>query len=609
MKPIHPASSDPTNLSGDSERTTEQSAPDLIGVFDVADEIHRLCRAGIGLPPENVSTSKENLNATVLPTASVLDRNKALIPSNSLLGQGDAASKSTPNRGAEFGRGPSVDLPPNSATPQSSPLGGSASATAANGTASAAEPAKHPIGNVNVLARDFLRSIATEISARIANRCAVVVVSNSGRIADSGQCGWSPNEFRSHLPLVKHIAREAIWTGHVLRTSQSLIRELVSDGQNRAAENNPAKDLNVVDAVNDEADNGVCCSVTLGKLGTALRSPDLQAVSISLPESGGFLIAITGLSTETQPTQSTQPEAIVKGWLESVSAQVDTWFMIKRCQVFAKWFAAIDWFRSKPRWWLAPIGITIGTLLVPLPYLPRRECVFEPEFKQFLSSPIQGRIAICEVRPGAVVTKGQLLARIDEDQLVRDLATANADLSNANKKKDAALASRLANNYSQAALEAQQAQLRVASIQDQLQRLEVRSPVDGVVVLGDWQRSIGMPVTLGQNLFEVAELETMTAEVHLTATDLGNIHVGDEVSIRADSSGGTTFTGKISRIEPRAKVIDDEAIFSADVTIEDSKRQLRPGMKGTAQIDAGWKSIGWLLFSRPYRWLANQWVW
>ena len=101
----------------------------------------------------------------------------------------------------------------------------------------------------------------------------------------------------------------------------------------------------------------------------------------------------------------------------------------------------------------------------------------------------------------------------------------------------------------------------------------------------------------------------MTAEVRLLSSDLAQINVGDEVSIRSDASGIATFRGKISRIEPRATVIDDAAVFVADVVIRDPELQLRPGMKATAQIKAGWRSLGWYLFNRPYRWIANQWIW
>ena len=101
----------------------------------------------------------------------------------------------------------------------------------------------------------------------------------------------------------------------------------------------------------------------------------------------------------------------------------------------------------------------------------------------------------------------------------------------------------------------------------------------------------------------------MTAELRLRSSDLAEINVGDEVSVRSDASGIATFRGKISRIEPRATVIEEAAVFVADVVIHDPDRQLRPGMKASAQINAGWRTLGWYLFNRPFRWIANQWIW
>jgi hypothetical protein len=356
-------------------------------------------------------------------------------------------------------------------------------------------------------------------------------------------------------------------------------------------------------------------SVFLNQLSEAIDVP-LMSVPFRLEDSSGVLV----LLVETRPKDEPAPpiDQFLTGmeqlWMSksmkaSLLRQLDAWYFLHRANVFMRTMGAIDWIRSQPRLWSSLLGLACVLLIAPVPYYPRRECVFEPESKQFLSSPMQGRIASCDVRPGDNVTSGQLLAKLDDDQLQRDLAAARADFDGAEKKRDTALATRAAGNAGIADIEMEQARLKIVSLEEQLKRLEIRATKDGVVVQGDWHRNIGMPVTLGQSLFEVAELETMTAEVRLNAYDLEQINVGDEVSVRSDASGGETFRGRISRIEPRATILDDAAVFIADVVIRDPQLMLRPGMKATAQITAGWKPIGWLLFVRPYRWIANQWIW
>jgi len=36
---------------------------------------------------------------------------------------------------------------------------------------------------------------------------------------------------------------------------------------------------------------------------------------------------------------------------------------------------------------------------------------------------------------------------------------------------------------------------------------------------------------------------------------------------------------------------------------------LRPGMKGSVRLSAGSRTIGWLLFHRPYVWLMKKLAW
>ncbi len=430
---------------------------------------------------------------------------------------------------------------------------------------------------------EFLTSIVESLYQRSEQPTMVVVTTQTGHVVHSAQRGWKGSEFHSHARSIAKLARECIWGKCPLVSNEMFFESptLRSDTDHRER-------------------SQWRCSVNLNRMAQSIGNTPLVAQSFPLPQSSGFAIVVGATSQSiVRDAQGIEP------WI----APIDAWLIVRRSTPLTKLLAMWDRLRTRPHGWITAILGLIAILSLPIPYYPRRDCVFEPESKQFLASPIQGRISSCEVRPGAIVEKGQLMARIDDDQLVRDLATASAELDGARKKRDSALATKNASNYGLAELDFKQASLRVESISQQLQRLEVRSPADGIVVQGDWQRSIGVPVTLGQTLFEVAELKSMTAEVRLTAFDLSNINIGDSVSIRSDSSAGMTFRGRISRIEPRATIVDDKAVFAADVVIEDPDRQLRPGMKANAQITAGWKSVGWLLFNRPYRWIANQWIW
>jgi multidrug resistance efflux pump len=247
--------------------------------------------------------------------------------------------------------------------------------------------------------------------------------------------------------------------------------------------------------------------------------------------------------------------------------------------------------------------------MIPIPYQPKRDCILEPSTRRFVASPIEGRLKSIAVRPGEVVQQGQLLGRIDDTHILRDLGIAEAELQTQNKKREIALATRAGGELRLAQLECQLVQLKIDSLNEQLQRLEIVSPSDGVIVQGDWHGNEGMPVSFGQTLFEVALLERMNVEIHLKAEDLPWIQVGSPAVLRTEATYGQSWRGTLERIEPHAEVIEEEAVFIGEMAVDNPDHVFRPGMKATVAVDAGRKTLLWILFRKPYQWLLNQWVW
>ncbi len=294
--------------------------------------------------------------------------------------------------------------------------------------------------------------------------------------------------------------------------------------------------------------------------------------------------------------------------------ELRTWLQVwQRCRTGAAirvWNKRLQFYRSrKGRIGLLAAAALLASLAIPLPYWPQRECVVEPRAKRFLASPIDGRIRDAQVRPGDIVHQGQLLAHLDDEQLQYQLSTAQADYESACKRRDTALATRSGGELRLAQLEQERFALQIESLQQQLGRLELISPSDGVVVQGDWYQSDGAPVSRGDTLFEIAPMDAMRVEIRLSTDDLARIEIGDQATIRVDAAPGEKWTAKLNRIDPRGKVVDTDVVFGANIDVDNPTRKLRPGMKGSARISAGMQTIGWLLFYRPAMWAMKKLAW
>ena len=89
----------------------------------------------------------------------------------------------------------------------------------------------------------------------------------------------------------------------------------------------------------------------------------------------------------------------------------------------------------------------------------------------------------------------------------------------------------------QAELEMERLELKIRLISNRLNRLEVRSPLDGIVLVGDLKKTEGAPLTVGQAMFEIAPLDRMIVEVEIPEREILHVEEGREVAVLARAFG------------------------------------------------------------------------
>ena len=179
------------------------------------------------------------------------------------------------------------------------------------------------------------------------------------------------------------------------------------------------------------------------------------------------------------------------------------------------------------------------------------------------------------------------------------MAGVDAEQQRASKERDTNLAKQDIGAAEISRYDVERLKTRRKLLTHRSENLEIRSPINGLVITGDLKKSEGVPMKTGDRMFEIAPLDQMLVEVAIPEPDIRHITVGQEVSVTLDAFPGETLTGKLRRIHPRSEVRDESHVFIAEVELPNPQGRLRPGMKGTADIVVGQRMLGWILLHRP----------
>lgn len=243
-------------------------------------------------------------------------------------------------------------------------------------------------------------------------------------------------------------------------------------------------------------------------------------------------------------------------------------------------------------------GLVLGLLCVPMPYAVRGGCEVQPVSLRYIAAPFEARLLRAEAEPGDDVTAGQLLAQLDDEEIRWELAGATAEFDRAAKERDSHLAEKDFNAAQVARLEMARMDAKASVLRQRSDQLEIRSPVDGVVISGDLRKAEGAPLTTGQTLFEIAPLDEMVIEIGIPEDDITHVAVGQSVEAVLNALPDRSWVGQITRIHPRTELVDQDYVFVAEVHFKNDLGLLRPGMKGRAKITTASHPLGWNLFHK-----------
>ncbi|MFN0132008.1 MAG: efflux RND transporter periplasmic adaptor subunit [Phycisphaerales bacterium] len=359
-----------------------------------------------------------------------------------------------------------------------------------------------------------------------------------------------------------------------------------------------------------------------------LASSDARLSAVSLPlRDGDAVVGVVTIESASGPANLDEIE-LIQAALDLVAPVLvlrrsDDRLVATRAGIAtlkgAKWLVGA----KHTGWKLAGVALMTAAALatfVRLPFRVDAPMEVQPRTRWIIGAPFDGVIGAIDAgtMPGRSVSKGQVLFTMaTEEQLLR-AADFAARKVQAQTEADAAM------NAGDKDSEAQQALARVAQAEAglnlakyNLDRAEVRSPIDGVIITGDPTDKLGASVKLGDPLFQVAPLDDMVIIARISDRDVSLLR-GREVvgEIATKGAPAEAFPIAVEHVVPLAQAKDGKNTFEIRARLapkDDAERKralelLRPGMEGVAKFDVDRRSL-LSIGTRRLRDQLQLWLW
>jgi HlyD family secretion protein len=119
-----------------------------------------------------------------------------------------------------------------------------------------------------------------------------------------------------------------------------------------------------------------------------------------------------------------------------------------------------------------------------------------------------------------------------------------------------------------------------------LERTEIRAPVDGIVVKKSVEPGQTVAASLqAPELFVIAQdLREMQVDTSIDESEVGRIQVGQEATFTVDSFPGRTFRGTVAQVRKAAQVVQNVVTYIAVIRTSNPDLNLFPGMTANVRV-------------------------
>ncbi len=233
-----------------------------------------------------------------------------------------------------------------------------------------------------------------------------------------------------------------------------------------------------------------------------------------------------------------------------------------------------------------------------------------PAFQVDVKSEVGGKVKELDVAVSQRVKRGDLLAVIDDRDLLTEKKSAETAIEGAQLSVDknqgnydrakALFEEKLISKEVYANLEAdllisknalEKAQSALQTVNDRLIKTRIIAPSDGTVLdiaVNEGQVvSAAASVNSGTTLMTFADLGRLLIDTHVNQMDVAKVTPGAEVFVNMQGDDANAVKARIEFVAPLATVKNNIKGFQVQALIEDNKSPLKPGMSVSMMVPVG----------------------
>jgi len=147
---------------------------------------------------------------------------------------------------------------------------------------------------------------------------------------------------------------------------------------------------------------------------------------------------------------------------------------------------------------------------------------------------------------------------------------------------------------------------RVALLDQELGKTEIRAPIDGIVATPFVERKLNEHLEPGGELCKIVDISRVTVEMQVPEKEMRDVRPGYPVWMKARSLPNVDLQGRVDFIAPVAQTVNAQQMVVVRSELANEDLLLKPEMTGVAKIYCGDRRIIDIMTRRIVQWFRTE---